>query len=185
MHRLLFSLTLTTSLLVFAGPLLAQNGYFGARGGISEIHENNIENQYNSVGFGSGYIGVYGGPFRAEAEYTLTSNAKYDEKYPLEAHFQRVMGNIYLDMPFTRYVRPYVGGGIGTAFYAVKDKAKDTKESGHNFAWNAGGGLGIKLTRNVTFDSGYRYINMGSVETKTEELNFDAHEVYAGLRFLF
>ena len=167
-------------------PAYAKQGYFGLRGGISDIHEKEVIDDYVSSGFGSGYIGFYSGPFRSEIEYTYTSQADYDDKkLDLDAQFQRVMINAYVDAPITRYVRPYLGGGVGTAIYSVKNNLTKIKETGNNFAWNATAGLGVKLTRNLTFDSGYRYVDMGDVELKSDDLNFVSHEVYAGLRFLF
>lgn len=175
-----------TALLLTALPAQARNGYFGVRGGISDVHEKDIVDEYVSGGFGSGYIGFYSGAFRGEVEYTYISRADYDDnQLDLDADFQRVMANAYVDAPITRYVRPYLGGGVGTAIYSVKDNLTHTKESGSNFAWNATAGLGIKLTRNLTFDSGYRYVDMGKVELGEDELHFVAHEVYAGMRFLF
>ncbi len=175
-----------------ASSAYAKHGYFGLRGGLADVHETDVVDEYVSTGFGSGYIGYYTSPFRAEIEFTVGSQAGFDKKetgknIDMEAQFQRIMANAYLDINASRYVRPYIGGGIGTAFYHVKNNDTDIKESGNNFAWNAGAGVGIRLTRNVTFDTGYRYVDMGTVEfeNKDEGMHFSAHEAYAGLRFLF
>lgn len=185
MFSKLYSILILTTICVTM-PAYARHGYFGVRGGVSDIHENDVVDAYVSSGFGSGYLGFYSGPFRSEIEYTYASQADYDDRrLDLEAQFQRVMANAYVDVPITRYVRPYFGGGAGTAFYSVKNNLTETKHSGNNFAWNATAGLGIKLTRNVTFDSGYRYVDMGTVELGPDDLHFVAHEAYAGVRFLF
>ncbi len=175
---------------VSASPAMAKHGYFGFRGGLTDIHESDIVDDYVSAGFGSAYLGFYNGPLRLEAEFTATSQADYDEEEigkdtQLSAQFQRIMANAYIDINASRYVRPYIGGGIGTAFYTVKNDDIDMKETGNNFAWNAGAGVGVKLTRNLTFDTGYRYVDMGTVELDNQDMQFSAHEAYAGLRFLF
>ncbi len=168
----------------------AKHGYFGLRGGLADIHENDVIDEYVSSGFGSGYLGFYNSPFRSEVELTAGSRADFDKHETgkdMEAQFQRIMANAYIDINANRYVRPYIGGGIGMAFYHIKDNDTDMKESGNNFAWNFGGGVGIRLTRNVTFDTGYRYVDMGTIELENTEkdMHFSAHEAYAGLRFLF
>ncbi len=181
-----FSLLTLIALCCTTQAAYARNGYFGFRGGVTDTHEKDVIDDAVSTGFGSAYIGAYSGPFRGEIEYTYASRADYDETSPdTEAQFQRVTANAYLDVPITRYVRPYIGGGVGTAIYKVKDTATELEETGNNFSWNATAGIGIKLTRNLTFDSGYRYVDMGNVEINNNEMNFAAHEAYAGVRFLF
>ncbi len=162
-------------------------GYFGVRGGLADVHETEITKEYVSSGFVSGYVGVQTQPFRGEVEYTYVSPADYDDgkRNDMQARFQRVMANGYIDVPLTRYVRPYVGGGVGTSFITIEDNKTDQRENTTHFTWQATAGVGIKLTRNVTFDSGYRYVDMGQIEMNEQELHFATHDVYAGLRFAF
>lgn len=159
-------------------------GYFGFRVGGSDVNETEVIDKYDTTGFGSAYVGAYRGPIRAEVEYSVLGKAKY-EGTKTNVQFQRVMANGYVDLNVTRYVRPYIGGGVGTAFYKMDEYGSTHDETGTSFAWNATAGVGIRLTRNVTFDSGYRYVDMGDVTVKNDELHFGAQEVYAGLRFLF
>ncbi len=178
-HFLILFFALTLSSAAFAG-----NGYFGARGGISDIRETDVADKYKSAGFISAYIGGQTGIFRAEAEYTALSKVKF-ESIQTDSQMQRLMANGYIDMHVSRYVHPYFGAGIGSAFYSVNDKKSHNKSSGTNFAWNATVGVGVKLTKNVTFDTGYRYVDMGDVSAENQNLHFDAHEAYVGLRFSF
>lgn len=159
-------------------------GYFGVRVGGSDVHETEIIDKYDATGSGSAYVGVYRGPVRAEVEYSVLGKAKYEDT-KTTAQFQRVMANGYIDLNVTRYVRPYIGAGIGTAFYKIDECGSRRDETGSSLAWSATAGVGIRLTRNVTFDSGYRYVDMGDVTIKNDELHFGSQEVYAGLRFLF
>ena len=174
---LLFGLSITST--AFAG-----NGYFGVRGGISDIRETDVADKYKGAGFISAYIGGQSSVFRAEAEYTALSKVKF-ESIQTDSQLQRLMANGYIDLHVSRYVRPYFGAGIGSAFYSVHDKNTKKKSSGTNFAWDATIGVGVKLTKNVTFDTGYRYADMGDVSVGNKDLHFDAQEVYAGLRFSF
>ena len=159
-------------------------GYFGVRVAGSDVNETEIIDKYDTTGCGSAYVGVYRGPVRAEVEYSVLGKAKYDDT-KTSVQFQRVMANGYIDLNVTKYVRPYIGGGVGTAFYKMDDYGSTHDETGSSFAWNATTGIGIRLTRNVMFDSGYRYIDMGDITVKDEEMHFGIQEVYAGLRFLF
>lgn len=162
----------------------AKNGYFGARTGITEVQETEIVDGHSTAAFGSAYVGAYTSVARVEGEYSFLGKARYDS-LNASARFQRVMANGYFDIYATRYVRPYLGVGLGATFYAVEKKHSEEKESGGNFTWSAGGGVGIRLTRNITFDSGYRFVNMGDVELDDKTMHFNAHEFYSGLRFLF
>lgn len=173
----LFGLTMSSS--VYAG-----GGYFGARGGVSDLRETDVVDKYSSAGFVSAYVGGYSDAFRAEAEYTALSKVKF-ETLQTDSQFQRLMANGYVDLHVSRYVRPYFGAGIGSAFYSVNNKKSQNKSSGANFAWNATAGVGVKLTKNVTFDTGYRYVDMGDVSVDDQNLHFDAQEIYAGLRLSF
>lgn len=157
-------------------------GYFGARGGVSEVKEEDVLHKRTDAGMGSGYIGAYSGPFRGEAEYTFLTNSKYKSDN-LEARFQRVMGQAYIDLPITPYVIPYLNAGAGVAFKSVKSQGE--KETGSNFAWNVGGGLGIKLTRNIVADAGFRYVDMGDANVGEQDMHFNACEGYFGARLLF
>lgn len=176
----LFSVLMCTALILTNA--VQARGYFGIRGGVSEAKETEIVHKRTDAGMGSGYIGAYSGPFRGELEYTFLTNSKYKSQ-ELEARFQRVMGQLYIDVPVTPYVIPYLNGGAGVAFRSVKFQGE--KDSGGNFAWNAGAGLGVKLTRNIIADAGFRYVDMGDATVKDHDLHFNSYEGYIGLRLLF
>lgn len=101
---------------------------------------------------------------------------------------------------------PYIGVGIGFAVNELGDVTEvapggtvvwqgDTKT---NFAWQIGAGVGIPLTDKLTFDAGYRYVDLGSFQSGTQLISgatgnlqkkvkgdFAAHEVLVGLRYAF
>jgi len=86
--------------------------------------------------------------------------------------------NAYIDLGTWRGITPYVGGGIGFAslttmgykdvnvpansvFYGDKDHT-DT-----NFAWALYAGMSYDVTPQFTIDLGYRYTDLGTIETGT------------------
>ena len=164
-------------------------GYFSVRGGLSDVREKTYLDTNEAVFVPSGAVGFYDGPFRAEVEYAYLSSGDFEKKGTdtpiLKTKFSRVMGNAYIDLKMTPYIHPYVSAGAGVAHYNVEHK--DLKKTGSNFAWSAGGGVGFRLTRNLTADAGIRYIDLGEVELKegSDPLTFDTVETYMGLRFLF
>ncbi|MEM1039558.1 MAG: outer membrane beta-barrel protein [Pseudomonadota bacterium] len=132
-----------------------------------------------------------------------------------------VMANVYLDGPEFWKVTPYVGAGVGTAFVSWNDfeagnycsgtapsDCGQTGGAGLNefstgtfntegefaFAYNLMIGGGIKLSKNMTLDVGYRYTNIGGVEILSTALNpgvtadretgpMEVHEMRVGLRY--
>ena len=68
----------------------------------------------------------------------------------------------------------------------------------YDFAWQAGAGVGIQIMPKLFVDVGYRYVDLGKVQTGTTgtlgnasfsgsaaEGNLNAHEVQVGLRLSF
>lgn len=99
---------------------------------------------------------------------------------------------------------PFIGGGIGFALNTAANPRVaigpitfgfDTQSTTTSFAWNIGIGTGIRLTPGLLFDVGYRYVDLGHFESRTNTfifipgINFrgsqEAHEIYAGLRYEF
>lgn len=158
--------------------------YFALRGGEASLHENEVIEKRNSSNFGSFAVGLEGRPFRLELEYAYAGKTDFDH-HNIEAQTQHILGQIYIDIPITRYVIPYVSGGAGVGVKDIKTNQENINST--DFAWTAGAGVGVKLTRNVTFDTGFRYIDYGTVELEktNQELDFDAYETYFGARFAF
>ena len=98
---------------------------------------------------------------------------------------------------------PYIGAGAGVAYAHVYDYVStrappfsgplsgDTAKTQWNFAWAAMAGVGIPLSRRLTVDVGYRYLNIGDLSTASDAFgamklkNIAAHEVRFGLRWSF
>ncbi|EAV41414.1 hypothetical protein SIAM614_01449 [Stappia aggregata IAM 12614] len=66
-----------------------------------------------------------------------------------------------------------------------------------DFAWGLGGSVGIGLTQNVSFDVGYRYMDLGKFEagtlsrcidkefTQGIDSNYSTQEIILGIRYTF
>ncbi|HEX2842440.1 outer membrane protein [Hyphomicrobium sp.] len=84
--------------------------------------------------------------------------------------------NAYIDLGTWHGVTPYVGGGIGLAYIDVQGY-KDVNVPANsvwygnadkgqtNFAWALYAGLSYDVTPQFTVDLGYRYTDLGTVET--------------------
>lgn len=88
-------------------------------------------------------------------------------------------------------LRPYVGGGIGLAVNSYQEEGRDRNSvSDPGLAWQAIGGVNIKLSRFVSFDVQYRYMGQDllSVGDKIENDHFSAprqHVALAGVTVCF
>ncbi|MDR2338510.1 MAG: outer membrane beta-barrel protein [Deltaproteobacteria bacterium] len=132
---------------------------------------------------------------RTEAEIGYSSGAKRDLDFGLadlkiKADATTFMVNQYVDFKTGSIVTPYVGFGIGAAVVDVKASIEDygsLSKSETNFAFDAGVGLGVAVTDNVTLDVGYRYNNLGSlnIDDELSKAKIDSHEFLAGVRFNF
>jgi opacity protein-like surface antigen len=104
--------------------------------------------------------------------------------------------NLLLDIPMSGFgFTPFIGGGIGIAhvnFDNVNEGPGTTPEFNDGdtaFAWNLTAGLSYDISRNVTFDVAYRFLQFNSVSvvgldppfiTSTDDIN--NHQVTFGAR---
>lgn len=117
--------------------------------------------------------------------------------------------------PQYSWINPYVGAGVGyavnrlsslTVTNAIAGVGTDTTRSapsgtGRGLAWQIAAGLGFEVSRSLTLDVGYRYVDLGRLkvdrgiydypgtvgETASNALKGDlnTHEVVVGLRYSF
>ncbi len=103
--------------------------------------------------------------------------------------------NLLLDIPVGGWgLTPFIGGGIGFASVradnlnfpvAAGTTAVDDEDT--TFAWNLTAGLSYDVTRNVTFDVAYRFVQFNSVDLRDSggvlsSNDVDNHQVTAGVR---
>jgi len=96
--------------------------------------------------------------------------------------------NGYYDFDLDWPVTPYIGGGLGFALHdgEVDDVAGITAdESGDDmtFIYNVAGGLKYRVSEDLAFTGGYRYL--GSTDITFDQTSFDysAHEFRIGLEY--
>ena len=115
--------------------------------------------------------------FRTEFEYTFRGGIKGNAmggEHKLETMSMLVNG--YYDMYTGSSFHPYLNLGIGASRLYQKDGGINS-HTDFKFSWGGGVGLGFDITRDTTFDLGYRFLDLGR-EVKSNEF-------YAGLRFAF
>lgn len=103
------------------------------------------------------------------------------------------MLNGYFELPFVLGVRPFIGGGVGFAYFDVNLATKApivAVDSGNfTFAFQGLVGLAFHITPNIALTGTYSYL--GTHETEEDGLDglvikdFRAHTLMAGLRFYF
>ncbi len=116
-----------------------------------------------------------------------------------------LMFNGYKDLGNYGGFTPYLGAGVGVAYHILDevyftDNPNLTNRIEGNrdlaFAWSLMAGVGYQLSANTVLDVGYRYIDMGRIESgrvdsagfvnpKVELDDIDAHEFKVGLRYHF
>ena len=86
-----------------------------------------------------------------------------------------------------------VGLGMAKVDLETSDNVTNGDDSSTEFAWQAGVGLSYALTDTTSFQVGWRYLSLGSVETELTgiigggdfELDLTSHEIVTGLRVNF
>ena len=162
------------------------------------------------VGLRAGYHwNKHGWPIRTDIEYifrfrndfdtTEQGDPKIGYKNDLQSH--ALLFSAYYDFATGTPWRPYVGAGIGWA----RNSSETTRESNDNsvaaqtlttdtdnFAYSVQLGARVAISDSWVGDLGYRYVNMGEVESgrfsSGAEVTGDthvSHDIVLGLVFLF
>jgi opacity protein-like surface antigen len=102
----------------------------------------------------STYDAPFASPLRPDANTVLTNNWS-------------VMQNFWRDLMLTDRFGVYGGGGIGAGGYILGETLGGTTDyttPDAAFAWQAGGGLLWQLSDRLTFDVGYRYFQINTIQ---------------------
>jgi opacity protein-like surface antigen len=111
------------------------------------------------------------------------------------------MANGYVDLGTWRGITPFIGGGVGIAshkFAGLTDSggglAPDATQA--NFAWAVMAGLALNVTPNLKIELGYRYLDMGDINSnpiqclnpqgcwqETHNFHVASQDVRLGLRY--
>ncbi|MHC8403270.1 outer membrane protein [Pseudomonas sp. MDT1-17] len=127
-----------------------------------------------SVALGYGFKGNW----RLEAEYSIKQDSEFKSHWaPFNANVNnmqvsssRLMVNGYKDFPLNEYLSLYAMAGVGVAHissegYQTNPSRRFANNSQNNFAYALGVGADLKLNQKITLGTGYRYVDMGDIET--------------------
>ncbi|MFJ7798260.1 outer membrane protein [Pseudomonas sp. NPDC096950] len=127
-----------------------------------------------SVALGYGFKGDW----RLEAEYSIKQDSEFKSHWaPFNANVnnmqvssKRLMLNGYKDFPLNAYLSLYAMAGVGVANinsegYQSNPSRRFANNSQNNFAYALGVGADLKLNQQITLGTGYRYVDMGDIET--------------------
>lgn len=139
----------------------------------------------------SGAVGYRHEHWRAELEYIWRKkNDKTiaDGISDISFKSKSYMFVVYYDfLPYTWFT-PFVNAGIGYTKnkLSIHNNIVDVgyKAKGNDFTWSIGAGVSAKITNRWNMDLGYRYYDMGDLDTLNGKTKVDAHEVYMGARYV-
>lgn len=137
----------------------------------------------------------YRGALRLEVEgmgrdtyFAPFNDTPSDANYTILTNNWSVMQNVWRDVTLTERFGIYGGGGIGAGGYILGEQLNDEiryVSPGCNFAWQFGGGLLWSVTDRLTFDVGYRYFTIDTIQQASfvAPNKFSASELIFTLRF--
>ncbi|MFN4297879.1 MAG: outer membrane protein [Brevundimonas sp.] len=124
------------------------------------------------------------------ADVTLTDGAETLSVDGVSVSQAAVFANVLIDFDNASNWTPYIGAGIG--YGATRFTTEDDDEVDSGLAWQVKAGLSYQTASNVTWDIGYRYVNMADFEFSdfdgfTGSLSAEGsfHAVTVALRFGF
>ncbi|MFP4533646.1 MAG: outer membrane protein [Desulfobacterales bacterium] len=209
MKKLVF---LFTALLLLSVPMdVIAEGMSYVSGSVGGVYADDLEIEFGDGAlldfeFDEGYAfsAAIGGflfdNWRAEAELAYQKN-DFDkvslagsESADLDGDLDAwtFLGNFYYDFHNSTPFTPFLTAGIGGAFVEVTDLRSEAFESAHlaggddfGFAYQAGAGLAWQVSEKLNVDFKYRWLGMDEADTRIPDTEFNSHNFYAGLRFLF
>lgn len=147
--------------------------YVAVRTGLAMIKNHIDKNAWE----GSAAVGMQMNSFRTELEYTYRDKIEghhHDAKHKVDT--MSLMVNGYYDIDTGTAMTPYVNLGIGASRLKLREIDVSSKTD-YKFSWGGGVGVGYEITKDMTFDVGYRFLDLGK--------EIKSNEFYGGLRFSF
>jgi len=139
--------------------------------------------------------------FRADVNLAYISQDELDldngvDSVSAENRVLGAMVNGYLDLGTFVGITPYVGAGVGVLYSKHEVNidaptlglALDYNDSQYEFAYALNAGVSYQMTRNMSVDVGYQYLNSPNMqyldgETGDLEEGLDYHQIKVGLRY--
>lgn len=160
---------------------------------IDDKHSNDKRSDYvvdKKRFMASGALGYRYEHFRGELEYVWRKkNSKQITEFANgKFKSESFMFVVYYDFFPYSWFTPFVNAGLGYSRnkLSIQNSAVDTsyKVKENAFTWSLGAGISAKVTNRLNVDLGYRYYDMGSLDTFNGKTSLDDQEIYLGLRYV-
>lgn len=180
-----------------------------ARPGIGAFVVGRERREFATGALGAGY--AFDNGWRTEGEYSLRKKETFTSgstRFPTSfnnhnVRSERVMFNVYRDIAIDAQWSAYGTAGAGVArlrssgWQGVSGR-EYIAASQNNLAYSLGAGIAYSPVEKVTFDLGYRYVDMGKTESgwnafgnarglqdEKMSLNLSSREIVLGARYAF
>jgi opacity protein-like surface antigen len=85
-------------------------------------------------------------------------------------------------------LNPFLSAGLGVAWHntEIDDAAgiaPDASDDDLGLAWQVGGGLKLRMSDDMAFTGGYRYLATSDIGFDNYELDYDSHELRVGVEY--
>lgn len=154
----------------------ANNMALSERPGIGSFVAGTERNRFLNGSVAAGY--QYGNGWRTEGEYVFKKNKEYTSGSStfatsfnhMKTDSQRMMLNVYRDYQLVDKLAVYATLGVGIAKVKVggwqgNDSRQFAENTQTNFAYSVGAGVSYEVLDNLAVYAGYRYVDMGNVES--------------------
>ena len=184
---------------------LAEGPYLSVAGGISIIHDGQInvaDNPVLFIEYDKGYgLNASAGynieptnfvPFRLEFEFgyknasvnRLNGPAVKSSPQYSEITVMSYMGNAFLDINTNSSITPYIGAGLGVLNGDLKSQ-NDTNVN-YAFGYQMIVGAAYNVNKKLAIDISYRFQDVGSYfSDKNVDIDYKSSNFMAGLRYSF
>lgn len=187
-------------LVTAASPAFAAGPYIGAAGGISVLHDADVEivgvgNAEISYDMGYGFniaAGYNFDGFRLEGEFGYKT-ADVDEvsaggvSQPvsgLEQTMTSYMINGYYDIKNKSSVTPFIGVGVGMINGEFEDDVDSVDDD--QFGYNLMAGVSLAADKNLNFDFSYRFqTTADDFEQAGDKIEYMSSSFFVGMRYDF
>ncbi|MEI6847114.1 MAG: outer membrane beta-barrel protein [Chlorobiaceae bacterium] len=163
---------------------------------VSSNKSNSSVETNNAIEFKTGFpfcgaIGVKSGDVRSELSVGYQKNdidnVSGAPVSGADASVLSFMANAYYEFYIIdSSVIPYVMGGVGDARVKAHESIHSFDIDKSVFAWQAGAGAGVKSSKQVTLDVGYRYFKTSKVaDDYGSKYTISSSNILVGLRYRF
>ena len=177
-------------------------------GGVFVQRGDDPEGNIGAAGLIGFHVRLKGLAMRAEIEYHHRLRLDFDTRetapavigYKNNVATDSVMFSLYFDWTTPTAWRPYLGAGIGWARHSsdvtrsdIASAVSETlKTNSINFAFSIQTGLRVAITDSWVGEIGYRYIDMGNIDSGTFTSgdrvvgeDYTSHDIVLGIVYLF